>query len=700
MTATIEPLGGFKSLLDDSFIFDRIKESDYPSFVTKTIQMLGRQSGLKLRFAKKVTGSCFDQKTKTVMIPPPPAYPRKQRFDSEEKHEANMENFKARLAEWRGVLNHEVGHAMFTLWMPDTKPNAETKKYYKDYHKYVDLFENGRMERVVCEYYPGMRRDLVKLEDLLGSIIKDMHKKDPENFNALYYGMRMAVNGYEPAVEIPEALKEKWDQCMEFVKEAYETNDEQETIEISMQVHEYLSDLEKEMAKNLEKKKKEQEELQQKLQEAMDEMDGLKMEAENADGSEGGMSGGDNSDSEEEDGEKEQEEKGKAGESEEEKEESKSESDADSEGKSSEEENESEKGKSKEDIEKEIEEKEKEIEDIKNKLKEKEEEINESPKPKEVRPDNVVIIDPTSEFHKEVMNQIESVKDYGGDVVPLPLHDYVDNIDVEVPSASPRTKQILSECLKNVSGMAQRFIQKVRSSINVGVRTYQGRISRKHLHRYKTTKNIFKQEMKRKKRGASVKIIIDCSGSMSGYGSNSKINTARKAALVLGEMMFQAKVEFEIVGFTIPFNSDFNFGAFTRKANLVHYRFGSNKNWNTKKHSVVDGHMTFGLEDNDDAESLRHFADELSQSKKERKMMVVISDGEPMARNQTGDMDADLTNTIADIRRRGMEVYAIGLNTKASNYYGEKNAIELSSSCSTDELVQAINKFVGLISAN
>jgi len=148
-------IGGFKSLLDDSFIFDRLTEKDYPKFVTKTIQLLGANSGLRLIFAEKFTDSCFNQKTKVVSIPAPPAFPRRDKKDNKKSYDTKKNAFFTLLSEWRGVLNHEVGHAQFTIWAAEKEANFENQQYDIKNHKFADLFENGRMERVACEKYPA-----------------------------------------------------------------------------------------------------------------------------------------------------------------------------------------------------------------------------------------------------------------------------------------------------------------------------------------------------------------------------------------------------------------------------------------------------------------------------------------------------------------------------------------------------------------
>ena len=725
---------GLTSLLDDSYVFANMKPDDFPQFVNQTIQLLSRNSGLHLRFGEDFTSSCFNPKTNTVTIPAPPAMPK-----GKGKTKASMAEFVKKLCQWRGVLNHEVGHAQFTIWRADSTASEEDKIYNLDYHKFVDLFENGRMERVACINYAGMHKDLVKLEDVLKNAIQKFHKDASKSgewndLNTLFYGIRMAVNGYEPAIAIPEHLTEDWNTCMDLVRESWETNEESESIEIAIKAHEFFKKKEEELGmkaddaqgeadKTKKKIKMKREDLEKMMQESEegdqddDQGEGQKVQindpkAEQGEDGEPQEDDGGEPDLEidivedDEEGEEENEDDNEEGDGEgqgEKKEEDKDseEKDGEGDGEGDKEEDSEEKedgeGEGDGEGEDEKEQLEKEIAELEKDLKEQEKEAEKAEK-EAGKVDDLKDIDPTKEMAKEKNTEKTSRYSHSGNVVPLPLHDYVDVVEV-VPadkSGSKMTGKILDDCLMKLSAMAQTFINKVRSSKHVGTRTYQGRVSTRSLYKYKHSRNIFKTELKRKKKDAAVSIVIDCSGSMEGY----KIEAARKSALVIGEMMNRAKVEFELVGFTVPFREQFNYEPFTRHANLVHYRFGGSKDWNFRKHGVVEGRMARGLEDNDDGESLRHFADNLSKSKKERKMMIVISDGAPSACTQYGNTNEDLNKTIADIRKQNMEIYAIGIDTDAGSYYGKNNSVHLSSSATNVEIVEAISKFVNMIGSD
>ena len=131
---------GFTSLLDDSFVFENMKQKDFPKFVMQTIQMISRNSGIQLRFGKCNEDSHFNPVNNTIQIPSPPIFPK-------DKTPTAMKVFIQKLSEWRGVLNHEVGHALFSLWRAKEikNINLETKEYCIEYNKFVDLLENGRM---------------------------------------------------------------------------------------------------------------------------------------------------------------------------------------------------------------------------------------------------------------------------------------------------------------------------------------------------------------------------------------------------------------------------------------------------------------------------------------------------------------------------------------------------------------------------
>jgi cobalamin biosynthesis protein CobT len=666
-------IGGFESMLDDSAVFSRITAKDFPNFVTRTIRLLGNNSGLKLRFAKKAQDSKFNPKEKIVYIPPPPAFPT-------DKTEENMEKFQKELSRWRGVLYHEVGHAQFTLWRADNveKINHKEKIYPIAHHIFNDLFENGRMERVSCEHYPGRTQDLQKLQYFLKEAIQEFYEQSPHSFNHLYYALRMVVNGYEPAVPIPEELVEDWKVVREMAQEAWETDDEEETYEIARKVEQYIREKHKEAADSIDGLKKKEEELKENLENAKKLKDALekgKISLEDLMGGAGSEEGGipisiksKKEDEEEEDEEDVSTDKECI-------------------------EIEGEIDKEKEAIKEKVKELEEEMAKLEEAIEENiEEQIEEEIKKDSLDTDTVEEIDPADDFEEDHKHDRATLS-RGGEVIPLPVNDYVQNYKVDVPNHSAKTTSIINECIASIAGLAQRFIQKVRSRTHAGVRTYRGRVSRRKIHRYKFDKNVFKTQILHKKRDASVMIIVDCSSSMTGP----KIATARKAALVIGEMMSRAGVEFELKGFTIPYHPEYEFPGFTRRSDLIHYRFGGSSDWDHSKHCVVEGKLPKGLADNDDGESLRQFSHEIQQSKKDTKMMVVISDGAPCAGAQSGDGNEDLRNVVHEIKQSGVDIYAIGLDINPSMYYGAQNSVILSSSCSTSELVMAISEFVNMI---
>ena len=68
----------------------------------------------------------------------------------------------------RGYIDHESGHALLTD-MQAEKNAAVESRYRGAFHNIVNIYEDGRIERKMSELYPGCRKNLQRLNDLLMS---------------------------------------------------------------------------------------------------------------------------------------------------------------------------------------------------------------------------------------------------------------------------------------------------------------------------------------------------------------------------------------------------------------------------------------------------------------------------------------------------------------------------------------------------
>ena len=81
-----------------------------------------------------------------------------------------------------------------------------------------------------------------------------------------------------------------------------------------------------------------------------------------------------------------------------------------------------------------------------------------------------------------------------------------------------------------------------------------------------------------------------------------------------------------------------------------------------------------------DGESLLWAAKRVFISRASRKIIIVLSNGQPCAEEKTGNLYGNLTKMIGIVRDAGIEVYSIGIMTDAARqFYGEENSLTLNS---------------------
>ena len=75
----------------------------------------------------------------------------------------------------RGYIDHESGHALLTDMRAEKNASVEYR-YRGAFHNIVNILEDGRIERRMSELYPGCKRNLQRLNDILMSGLVDKEK--------------------------------------------------------------------------------------------------------------------------------------------------------------------------------------------------------------------------------------------------------------------------------------------------------------------------------------------------------------------------------------------------------------------------------------------------------------------------------------------------------------------------------------------
>jgi cobaltochelatase CobT len=181
--------------------------------------------------------------------------------------------------------------------------------------------------------------------------------------------------------------------------------------------------------------------------------------------------------------------------------------------------------------------------------------------------------------------------------------------------------------------------------------------------------DVFRRKQENTSKSVAVSLVVDCSGSMSMGG---KISLACHAAYGLSATLERIGINHEVIGFTttsMPHSAvkemhlDPNYRKFARSEALVlpvfkayHERVTANV---VRRFALVaNQRQSFGLQENVDGESIQIAAHRLTVRPENRKIMIVLSDGEPACQGPGpyGILDAHLKESIKNVEKAGVDV--------------------------------------------
>lgn len=208
-------------------------------------------------------------------------------------------------------------------------------------------------------------------------------------------------------------------------------------------------------------------------------------------------------------------------------------------------------------------------------------------------------------------------------------------------------------------------------------RRYQqkrGKLTTKHLNRgYLGDPRIFNRKVEKIDTKANVYFLCDCSGSMAW----AKFPAMVAAVGNISHALDIAGVPHAIGGFT------------EARTTCTHYNF---KDWSEPyKWETLAGRMCdVPLRQNADGDSLMFVYNQLLQRDSKRKILIVLSDGEPCC-DRSGDADTYLKHVTKHIEDRGkVELYGIGIMTDdVKRYYKEYSVLR-----KTEEIESCLTEVV------
>ena len=236
-------------------------------------------------------------------------------------------------------------------------------------------------------------------------------------------------------------------------------------------------------------------------------------------------------------------------------------------------------------------------------------------------------------------------------------------------------RTFLNEVSSQIGGVAHRLVLLLRSSADRTVGDQEsGRIDTRALASVRLgNRRVFLQERKASEGKVAVELLIDQSASMGEtFLSKGRRQTrqafALQGAIVLAEALDRARVPFEAIGFghdrPLP----------RREWDPIYTRVESRnlrvfKSFDERYLSVRDrfGAATVLEQDNDDGDALLAVAYRLAARPESRKIIVVISDGDPCHHMGVGPYASRARGYLKEVIERcsaaGIEVGGLGIET-------------------------------------
>lgn len=263
-------------------------------------------------------------------------------------------------------------------------------------------------------------------------------------------------------------------------------------------------------------------------------------------------------------------------------------------------------------------------------------------------------------------------------------YDQIKPLEVDQSALGKSWVKNMEDSVASMIGPMQKDIERMMASKSLVVRTpgyRKGKLHTPSLYRVpQGDDRVFTQRQEQKSKTTAVTMLADNSGSMHG----AEMRLAMTASYALGMTLDRVGIASELIGFTtgdIPsdlydeFHEDRRKGIeYSRVCSIVMPIYKEFKERMTPKVKQRIAYMMNaqpGMNTNVDGESLLYAAQRLAARNEERKVMIVLSDGQPVG-NGTG---AHLRDTVRMLEKSGIECIGIGICSNAVQRYYRKNCV-------------------------
>lgn len=176
---------------------------------------------------------------------------------------------------------------------------------------------------------------------------------------------------------------------------------------------------------------------------------------------------------------------------------------------------------------------------------------------------------------------------------------------------------------------------------------------------------------------AAVSLLSDCSGSMAG----APMRLAAVSAYALSTVLARLGVPFEVAGFTTLkiASAPLDWERWSRFEPLYMPLFKRFEDrWDAPARERLASLLTFPvsrMRNNVDGECVERAAARLALRPEGRRILIVLSDGEPAAEGWLADQEAHLAAVTASLPRRGIDAIGLGIMSEAVERFYPKHVV-------------------------
>lgn len=262
--------------------------------------------------------------------------------------------------------------------------------------------------------------------------------------------------------------------------------------------------------------------------------------------------------------------------------------------------------------------------------------------------------------------------------------------------------RIFDRALADVKGQIGTLQRKLRTVLQARTQTHfsgdrdHGMLDDSALASLKTgNRRVFCQRSTSVQLDICVEILVDMSGSM-GDGASKRdcAYYAQRGTIALAETLDKLGIPFEVWGFDNSGRVG-STGYYTRHLPLNMYRF---KTWEDNYRRVRTKLAGIqGRQQNGDGDAVRFVTRRAAEHKAARKLVIVLSDGQPAGAGDWKAAQDDLNDAIKTATKAGIEVYGVGCGgggTSVKSYYTKANGSDHCVVTKLDELAVTLFKLL------